>query len=60
MFIRKGILKDDLPEMTLQSESAVLDDYVRKKGFKEGIISGLSHNHLGHGFSSTPGLDFGA
>jgi len=59
MFIRKGILKDDLPEMTLQSECGVLHDYVRKKGFKEGIISSLRHLHLGYGFSSTPGLDFG-
>ena len=59
MFIRKGILGDDLPEMTLRTECMVLHEYVKRKGFKEGILSELRHNHLGHGFSSTPGLDFG-
>lgn len=63
MWIRKGILSD-LPEMTLNSECGVIDDYVKAKGFKEGLfnchVTGMRHLHLGHGFSSTPGLDFGA
>jgi hypothetical protein len=58
MWVRKGILTD-LPEMTLNNECGKIDDYVKAKGFKEGLITGLRHSHLGHGFSSTPGLDFG-
>ena len=58
MWIRKGFLTD-LPEMTLNSECGLIDEYVKAQGFKEGLITGLRHLHLGHGFSSTPGLDFG-
>jgi hypothetical protein len=58
MWIRRGILTD-LPEMTLNSESGVIDEYVKSKGFREGLITGLRHQHLGNGFSSTPGLDYG-
>jgi hypothetical protein len=58
MWIRRGILTD-LPEMDLNGECGVIHDYVLKKGYKEGLITGLRHLHCGHGFSSTPGLDFG-
>lgn len=58
MFIRKGILSD-LPEMTLDQECGIIHKYVLDKGFKEGLINGLRHNHLGHGFSSNPALHWG-
>lgn len=58
MWIRKGILKD-LPEMDLNSECGVIHKYVLDKGYKEGLINGLRHNHLGHGFSSNPSLFWG-
>ena len=58
MWIRKGILTD-LPGMTLNNECEQIHNYVLAKGFQEGLITGLRHLHLGHGFSSTPGLDFG-
>jgi hypothetical protein len=58
MWIRKNILTD-LPEMTLNNECEMIHNYVLAKGKKEGLITGLRHCHMGHGFSSTPGLDFG-
>ncbi len=58
MWIRKGILTD-LPEMTLDQECGVIHKYVLDKGYKEGLINGLRHNHLGHGFSSNPILHWG-
>ncbi len=59
MWIRKGIIQDDLPDFDLNLECGVIDQYVQAKGYKEGLINGLRHLHMGHGFSSTPGLDYG-
>lgn len=58
MWIRKGILTN-LPPMDLNSECGVIHKHVLDKGFKEGLINGLRHNHLGHGFSSNPILHWG-
>lgn len=59
MWVRKGILGDDLPEMTLGSECGVIHEYVKQKGFQEGLIAGIRHMHLGYGFSSNPNLHTG-
>ena len=61
MWIRKGLLTD-LPEMTLGSECGVIFDYLKNKGFSEGLFNPslrLRHNHLGHAFSSNPSLHWG-
>ena len=58
MWIRKGILTD-LPEMDMNMECGIINQYVLSKGFKEGLIAGLRHNHLGHAFSSNPSLHWG-
>lgn len=54
MWMRKGILKDDLPEYLFVSECIELDNYMKRKGFKQGIINNIYHVHLGHGFSTDP------
>jgi hypothetical protein len=56
MWVRKGIIGEDLPEHIFVEECIVLDNYVKRKGYKEGIISGLEHLHLGFGFATTPHL----
>lgn len=57
MLIQKGILKD-MPELEFTYECQQLDEYVKSKGFKQGILwqgeRGLRHMHLGSGFSGTP------
>ena len=61
MWIRKGLLTD-LPEMTLGSECGVIHDYLKEKGYAEGLFNPslkLRHNHLGSGFSSNPNLHWG-
>jgi len=58
MWIRKNILTD-LPEMDMNMECGILWEYVKAKGYKEGLIAGLRHNHMGHGFSSNPSLCYG-
>jgi hypothetical protein len=59
MWIRKGILLE-LPEMDINGECGAIDQLVLTKGYKEGLISGIRHNHLGHGFSmSNPDFCFG-
>jgi len=61
MWIRKGLLTD-LPEMTLGSECGVIHDYLKEKGYAEGLFNPslkLRHNHLGHAFSSNPNLHWG-
>ena len=59
MFVRKGLLADvQIPDWP--RECAHIQLHIERKGFREGIINGLRHNHLGHGFSGTPGHDFGA
>jgi hypothetical protein len=55
MWIRKGILKD-LPEFSFREECIVIDNYVRQKGYKEGIINGIWHHHLGFGCATDPSL----
>lgn len=73
MIIRKGFFKFALgpnlfdpadlapvvPEMDLNSECGVLHKYCLDRGWKEGLVNGLRHNHLGHGFSSNPALHWG-
>ena len=56
LWMRKGILKDDLPHYLFVSECVELHNYLRLRGFKEGIIAGLEHNHLGFGFATNPEL----
>ena len=58
MWIRKGVLKE-FPEMDLNSECGVIHKMVLDLGYREGLINGLRHNHLGHGFSSNPALHWG-
>lgn len=53
MIIRKGLMAE-VPEMDLDNECGVIDSFLRSKGLKEGLVNGLRHNHLGHGFSGTP------
>jgi hypothetical protein len=54
MWVRRGIIKDDLPEYLYVSECIELHAYMKKKGFLQGIINGIFHVHLGHGFSTDP------
>jgi hypothetical protein len=56
MWIRKGILGPDVPELPFRDECILLDAYVRKKGYKEGIINGIMHHHLGFGCATDPTL----
>ena len=61
MWIRKGLLTD-LPEMTLGSECGVIHEYLKGKGYDEGLFNPslkLRHNHMGHAFSSNPALHWG-
>ena len=58
MIIRKGTMVD-LPEMDLNSECGVIHKMILDRGGKEGLVNGLRHNHLGHGFSSNPALFWG-
>ena len=51
MWIRRGILGNDLPEFAFTHECGAIDDYVKAKGFQEGLINGLRHIHIGHGMS---------
>jgi hypothetical protein len=53
MWIRKGLMAD-LPPFDFTFECQVIQSHIEAKGFKEGIINGLRHNHIGHGFSGTP------
>jgi hypothetical protein len=53
MWVRKGIIKDDLPEYLFVSECIEIHNYMKKKGFKQGIINGIKHVHIGHGFSTS-------
>jgi hypothetical protein len=59
MWIRQGVLADDLPEMTLGSECGVIDTYAKAKGWKCGLITGLRHLNMGHGFSTDPAQQWG-
>jgi hypothetical protein len=54
MWMRKNILKDDLPEHLFVSECIVLHQYMKDRGYLQGIINGIAHVHLGHGFSTDP------
>jgi hypothetical protein len=56
LWMRKGILGDDLPEFLFVEECIVLHNYLLKKGYLEGIIAGLEHVHLGFGFATNPSL----
>lgn len=58
MIIRKGFMVN-LPEMDLGSECGVIHKFLLEKGYKEGLVNGLRHNHMGHGFSSNPALFWG-
>ena len=61
MWIRKGLLTE-MPEMTIASECGVIHDYLKAKGYAEGLFNPslrIRHNHLGHGFSSNPALHWG-
>lgn len=57
MWIRKGVL--EFPEMDLGGECRVIHEVVAEKGWKEGLIAGIRHIHLGYGFSSNPNLHWG-
>jgi hypothetical protein len=59
LWMRKGILQRDLPEYLYVSECIEVDNYMRKKGLKQGIINGIFHIHIGHGFSTTPEFIWG-
>jgi hypothetical protein len=59
MWVKKGILSDDLPPMTLGSECGIIDTYVKAKGYKCGLINGLRHLNMGHGFSTDPAQRWG-
>ena len=56
LWMRKGLLFDNFPEHLFVEECIVLHNYLAKKGYKEGIISGLEHLHLGFGFATSPQL----
>jgi len=56
LWVRKGILGDDLPDFPFRDECVALDAYVLKKGFKSGIINGIRHHHLGFGCATDPTL----
>jgi len=58
MIIRKGTMVD-LPDMDLNNECGTIHKMILDRGGKEGLINGLRHNHLGHGFSSNPALFWG-
>jgi len=57
-FIRKGFCTN-LPDMDINSECGVLHKHVLDQGKKMGLVNGLRHNHLGHGFSGNPALHWG-
>ena len=59
MWMRKGILKRDIAEYLYVSENMEIYNYMRQKGLKQGIINGIHHVHIGHGFSSTPEFVWG-
>lgn len=59
MWIRQGVLANDLPDMTLGSECGVIDCYAKLKGRKCGLITGLRHLNMGHGFSTDPNQRWG-
>jgi hypothetical protein len=54
MWVRRGIIKNDLPKYLYVSECIEIHSYMKKKGFLQGIINGIFHVHLGHGFSTDP------
>ncbi len=56
LWMRKGILKDDIREFLFVEECIELHNYLRLRGYKEGIIAGLEHLHLGFGFATNPEL----
>jgi hypothetical protein len=56
LWMRKGILKDDIREFLFVEECIELHNYLRLRGYKEGIIAGLEHLHLGYGFATNPSL----
>lgn len=59
MWIKKGVIGEDLPDMTLGSECGVIDTYVKAKGYRCGLINGLRHLNCGHGFSTDPNQMWG-
>jgi hypothetical protein len=59
MWMRKGIIKEDLPKYLYVSECIELHNYMKQKGYLQGIINGISHVHIGHGFSTDPRLVWG-
>lgn len=59
MWIRRGVIGEDLPDMTLGSECGVIDFYVKGKGFRCGLINGLRHLNMGHGFSTDQNQQWG-
>jgi hypothetical protein len=59
MWIKRGVIGEDLPEMTLGSECGVIDTYAKSKGYRCGLIEGLRHLNMGHGFSTDPTQQWG-
>jgi hypothetical protein len=53
MWMRKGVLEEDLPQYLFVSECIEIHNYMKSKGYKQGIINGIFHVHIGHGFSTT-------
>lgn len=56
MWVRKGIIGPDIRDFLFVEECIEIDNYVKRKGYKTGIISGIRHLHLGFGFATDPRL----
>ena len=56
LWVRKGILGDDLPDFPFRDECVALDAYVLKKNYKSEIINDIRHHHLGFGCTTNPTL----
>lgn len=54
MFVRKGICGDLPEDFNFTYECQILQKLCEDKGRKMGLVNGLRHNHLGHGFSGSP------
>jgi hypothetical protein len=59
MWVRKGIIGEDLPTYNFVEECIVLFNYMKERGYQSGMMNGIRHMHLGYGFSTDPRWRFG-
>lgn len=52
-FVRKTMF-EDLPNCEPHYDDVTVDEHIKKKGFKTGVLTSVLYNHIGFGYSRMP------